>query len=119
MVENRLICTANEELIHDNKNNIWLPIHPASLFQPLNNKRIEVYIHRWLERRNFKSGWLIYEIDSHWNERIIVSAKKLPHVRGFPCFIDACNLGIDVLLLISSSIRHFLSARKVCKAGFV
>jgi len=53
------------------KNDIWIPVHPASLFQPLNPDRIEKYIYRWLQRRNINEGWLIFEQNSHWNERII------------------------------------------------
>ncbi len=42
-----------------------------------------------------------------------VSAETLLYLRGFADVVVACNLGIVFLLLISSSIRDFHSARKV------
>ena len=42
-----------------------------------------------------------------------VSAKTLLYVRGFADVVASCNLGIGFLLIISSSIRDFHSARKV------
>ena len=42
-----------------------------------------------------------------------VSAETLLYVRGFADVVAACNLGIGFLLIISSSIRDFHSARKV------
>ena len=55
---------------------IWIPVHPASLYQPLKESRIEKYIHRWLDKRNIKEGWLIYNPNSHWNYRIIKSIRR-------------------------------------------
>ena len=42
-----------------------------------------------------------------------VSSETLLYVRGFADVVGACNLGIGFLLIISSSIRDFHSARKV------
>ena len=42
-----------------------------------------------------------------------VSAETLMYVRGLADVVAACNLGIGFLLIISSSIRDFHSARKV------
>ena len=42
-----------------------------------------------------------------------VSAETLLYVRGFADVVATCNLGIGFLLIISSSIRDFHSARKV------
>ena len=50
--------------------NIWLPLHPASLFEPLNEKRRNIYISRWLERKDYKMGWLINSKDDHWHQSI-------------------------------------------------
>ena len=69
----------NELLEYKKDNIIWLPSHPASLFQPLNNSRIEIYINRWLKRTNFNSGWFIYETNSHWNKRIVETIKTALH----------------------------------------
>tara|TARA_B100000886_G_scaffold333377_1_gene287349 strand:- start:482 stop:1027 length:546 start_codon:yes stop_codon:yes gene_type:complete len=54
----------------------WLPVHPASLFQPLKENRIKKYINRWLEKREINEGWLIYDPASHWNYRIIKSIRS-------------------------------------------
>ena len=42
-----------------------------------------------------------------------VSTETLLYVRGLADVVAACNLGIGFLLIISSSIRDFHSARKV------
>ena len=42
-----------------------------------------------------------------------VSSETLLFVRGFADVVAACNIGIGFLLIISSSIRDFDSARNV------
>ena len=57
-------------------NKMWLPIHPASLFQPLSNERINLYIKRWINRNDPYEGWLIFQKESHWNKRIVTAIEN-------------------------------------------
>ena len=55
-------------------------------------------------------GILVFSVESIAPS---VSAETLLYVRGFADVVAACNVGIGFLLIISSSIRYFHSARKV------
>lgn len=49
-------------------NKIWLPIHPATIMDPLIHKRRIVYVERWIERHNIDKGWIINPIADHWHQ---------------------------------------------------
>ena len=80
--EGRYLNTYFKTRYTDNKykyeinNRLWLPIHPASLFQPLSQSRRVIYNKRWIERNRIFTGWIIYEKDSHWNDSIVSSVKE-------------------------------------------
>ena len=50
-------------------NEIFLPIHPASMFIYLSDKRKLVYINRWIKRHKTNNGWIITG-KKHWHNSI-------------------------------------------------
>ena len=49
---------------------MWLPLYPATLFDPLLQDRRTQYISRWINRNKFAKGWLITSVNDHWHENI-------------------------------------------------
>jgi len=46
--------------------NIWLPLNPSFVMDPLTNDRMEVYMRRWMERNNYSKGWIISPVSNEW-----------------------------------------------------
>jgi len=55
---------------------IFLPIHPASMFIYLSQKRKLVYINRWIKRHKTNHGWIITD-KNHWHDSINSSLSKI------------------------------------------
>ena len=74
MVENRLICTANEELISDNKNNIFIGdwcLQDTNVKKKIINLNYEICTYHYNDNQNkLKNDWL-YLHDLY--ERVIIA----------------------------------------------
>ena len=79
MVENRLICTANEELIHENKNNIFIGdwcLQEIEVKKKIINLNYEICSYHYDENQNkLKKDWLY--LDELYERIIIAITKKL------------------------------------------
>ena len=55
---------------------IFLPIHPASVIMFLSQKRRSIYINRWIKRHKSNNGWIITG-KGHWHNPLNSSLSKI------------------------------------------